>query len=408
VRASDRAVRIIQAAEMEAAGADGQTTRVVGINLDITERKQAANALLETKSFLQSTLDALSAHIAILDEHGTIIKVNAAWNGFASENHFLGSHCGVGENYLKVCDSVFGSYSEEGPAVASGIRAIMAGQRAEFHLEYPCHSPQAQRWFMMRATRFGGDGPVRIVVAHEDITARIQAAELLAANETLLRQFIQHTPAAIAILDTQPRYIQASERWMQDYHLAGRDIIGKSHYEIFPDVPQRWKDIHQRVLAGAVERCDEDPFPRADGSTDWLQWETRPLRKAAGEIGGLIFFTQVITERKQREAEREKLISELQVALAEVKTLSGMITICGWCKNVRNDTGYWSTVEQYVRSHSDATFSHGMCPDCAEKFTKTTFCRPIPPSSRFFARSNSLQQLCHEPGAGVSVWIAGA
>jgi CHASE3 domain sensor protein len=75
-----------------------------------------------------------------------------------------------------------------------------------------------------------------------------------------------------------------------------------------------------------------------------------------------------LTQRRRAEIEREKLIGQLQLALAEVKTLSGMIPICGWCKSVRNDKGYWSSVEHYVRTHTDATFSHGMCPDCAEKF----------------------------------------
>jgi CHASE3 domain sensor protein len=75
-----------------------------------------------------------------------------------------------------------------------------------------------------------------------------------------------------------------------------------------------------------------------------------------------------LTQRRLIEIEREKLIGELQLALAEVKTLSGMIPICGWCKSVRADEGYWQTVEQYVGTHTDATFSHGMCPSCAEKF----------------------------------------
>jgi CHASE3 domain sensor protein len=75
-----------------------------------------------------------------------------------------------------------------------------------------------------------------------------------------------------------------------------------------------------------------------------------------------------LRQRRRVEIEREKLIGELQLSLAEVKTLSGMIPICGWCKSVRADEGYWQTVEQYVRAHSEATFSHGMCPDCAEKF----------------------------------------
>jgi CHASE3 domain sensor protein len=78
--------------------------------------------------------------------------------------------------------------------------------------------------------------------------------------------------------------------------------------------------------------------------------------------------TREMNRRRRGEIEREKLIGELQQALAEVKTLSGMIPICGWCKSIRSDKGYWQTVEQYVGTHTDATFSHGMCPSCAEKF----------------------------------------
>ncbi len=134
-----------------------------------------------------------------------------------------------------------------------------------------------------------------------EISERRQAEEALAASEVLLRQFIQHTPAAIAMLDTDMCYLQASARWLQDYKLVGQDIIGQSHYDIFPETPDRWKAIHARVLAGATERSEEDHFLRADGSTDWLQWEALPWYKSGGAIGGVIFFTQVITARKQAE-----------------------------------------------------------------------------------------------------------
>jgi hypothetical protein len=96
--------------------------------------------------------------------------------------------------------------------------------------------------------------------------------------------------------------------------------------------------------------------------------ETRAKVVRVGDRNVRMTALRDITERKQHEAEREKLITELKAALAEVKTLSGMIPICGWCKSVRSDQGYWQSVEQYVRSHTDATFSHGMCPSCTEKF----------------------------------------
>jgi PAS domain S-box-containing protein len=125
--------------------------------------------------------------------------------------------------------------------------------------------------------------------------------EAVKTNEALLRLFIKHTPAAIAMFDTEMRYLQVSDRFLTDYDLEGRDIIGKLHYDVFPDLPERWKEVHRRILAGAVERCEEDPYITPDGSTGWLQWESLPWRTGGGEIGGLILFTQVITARKRAE-----------------------------------------------------------------------------------------------------------
>ena len=125
--------------------------------------------------------------------------------------------------------------------------------------------------------------------------------EAVKTNEALLRLFIKHTPAAIAMLDTDMRYLQVSDRFLTDYNLEGQELIGKSHYEVFPHLPDRWKEAHLRILAGSVERCEEDPYVDSDGSTGWLQWESLPWRKGNGEIGGLILFTQVITGRKRAE-----------------------------------------------------------------------------------------------------------
>jgi PAS domain S-box-containing protein len=153
---------------------------------------------------------------------------------------------------------------------------------------------------------------LRIVGVNIDVTAQRAAESALRANEALLREFVKHAPAAIAMLDRDLRYLQASDRWLTDYRLEASSIIGKSHYEVFPDIPLRWRDVHQRVLRGSIEKCDEDPFPRADGRTEWLQWEARPWRLADGSIGGLIFFTQVITARKEMELELRKRRVELE------------------------------------------------------------------------------------------------
>ena len=132
-------------------------------------------------------------------------------------------------------------------------------------------------------------------------TPSIPTQTLLTNEQSLLRLFIKHTPAAIAMFDTDMRYIQVSDRFLTDYELEGQDLVGRSHYDVFPNIPTRWREAHRRILAGAVERCEEDSYIASDGSTGWLQWESLPWRKVDGEIGGLILFTQVITARKRAE-----------------------------------------------------------------------------------------------------------
>ena len=144
-----------------------------------------------------------------------------------------------------------------------------------------------------------------------DISARKQTEAALAQSENQVRLFVEHTPASVAMFDREMRYVLTSRRWLKDYNLGEQDVIGRSHYDVFPEISQRWKEIHQRCLAGAVETCEQDPFPRLDGKLDWVRWEVRPWYGAADEIGGILMFTEVITERKQAEAELELQRAEL-------------------------------------------------------------------------------------------------
>ncbi|HSE93616.1 MAG TPA: GAF domain-containing protein, partial [Methylomirabilota bacterium] len=142
----------------------------------------------ESQRFLQSTLDALSAHVAVLDETGTIIAVNGAWRRFADAHRLGDRPYGLGDNYLAVCEAARGEGAAEAAAVAAAIRTVLRGERAEFHLEYDCHGPTDRRWFVVRITRFTGPGLVRVVVAHENISERRLAEEALQRNEEHVRQ----------------------------------------------------------------------------------------------------------------------------------------------------------------------------------------------------------------------------
>jgi PAS domain S-box-containing protein len=127
--------------------------------------------------------------------------------------------------------------------------------------------------------------------------ARERSERTLRESEEKLRLLVLYAPSAIAMFDRDMRYLAYSRRWLTDYGLGEQDLIGRSHYEVFPDLPDRWKEVHRRCLNGATEEHEEDPFPRPDGSVDWVRWAVHPWRNNSGEVGGLIIFSEVVTER---------------------------------------------------------------------------------------------------------------
>jgi PAS domain S-box-containing protein len=153
------------------------------------------------------------------------------------------------------------------------------------------------------------DGTGAIVGASKiarDITQRKRAEEDLRESEERFRLFVEHAPAALAMFDREMRYLHWSERWRTDYGLEERDLYGVSHYELFPELPQVWKEIHRRGLAGEVLRAEQDRFERPDGSVQWLRWEVRPWYDRKGEVAGIVIFAEDITEGKLAEDARRE------------------------------------------------------------------------------------------------------
>lgn len=154
-------------------------------------------------------------------------------------------------------------------------------------------------------------------------------------SSILLRLFVKHTPAAVAIVDTEMRYLLVSDRWLQDFRIEEASIIGKSHYEVFSEIEkmEEWKELHRRALSGEILRREEDPFPRLDGTVDWLKWELVPWYLEDGDIGGIIMFAEVITERKNavlrlaREKERAQLYLDTAGTIFVVLDRNGNIVL---------------------------------------------------------------------------------
>ena len=156
----------------------------------------------------------------------------------------------------------------------------------------------------------GKDGAIiGVVLIFRDISRRRKAEQALEQSEARLSLFVEHAPVALAMFDRDMRYLNASRRWISDYHLEDQEIIGRSHYDIFPEIGDGLRAVHRRCLAGAVEKAEADRFERADGSVQWLHWEARPWRGHDGEIGGIVIFTEDLTALKRSEqAAREALL----------------------------------------------------------------------------------------------------
>lgn len=140
-------------------------------------------------------------------------------------------------------------------------------------------------------------------------------ADELRRREHLLGLFISHAPTAIAMLDRDMRYLAVSRRWLSEYGLEGRNVSGLSYYDLFPETDERWRAIHRACLGGKTAASQEDRLVGSDGTVNWLRWEIHPWHDIDGHVGGIIIFTEFITERKEAESEIRHLATHLQVML---------------------------------------------------------------------------------------------
>jgi PAS domain S-box-containing protein len=188
IRTPDGRVKWIRSRTSPIRDQAGELIRIVGIAEDISERKRAEQALLASHEFVQSTIDALSSSMCVLDEKGTIIEVNRTWKDFANANRKVHvhecsdsceweEHFGAGVSYLDACDRAVSNGAVEAAEFASGIRSLLRGDMEEFTKEYACHAPHERRWFVAKVTRFFHSGLPRIVVEHVNITTRKLAEE---------------------------------------------------------------------------------------------------------------------------------------------------------------------------------------------------------------------------------------
>lgn len=217
------------------------------------------------------------------------------------------------------------------------VRQLLDGKRSSFEVENRYVTKfGAPKWVRKTVSmvRDDRDSASSFLVLATDVTARKQAEEALRVSEEQLRLFIEHAPAAIAMFDCQMHYLALSQRWKTEYGIMG-NVVGRSHYEVFPEIPDRWKEAHRRGLAGEVVQADEDPFPRNDGSVQWTKWEVHPWYMGT-EVGGIMIMAEEITSRVQARLALERSEERLRQVLE--KTHTGI-----WDWEIESGKVFWTS-----------------------------------------------------------------
>jgi PAS domain S-box-containing protein len=214
---------------------DGRLICIRGTTQDVTASHLAAEELARSRDFFQATLDSLPTEIVVLDGRGDVIMCNRAWVAFATANG-APTATGIGANYLSACDA---ANEEAGACTAAALRAIIAGTSQEFTIEYPCHGPEFERWFALRATRYDGPGPARVVVAHDETTARRRADTEISTQAALLDE----VDVAVVAINEAGQVI----RW----NARAEGMFGHSHSEAMGSRAM------QLIVGGDLARAEE-------------------------------------------------------------------------------------------------------------------------------------------------------
>lgn len=278
------------------------------------QRRQIETQLRESQQQYQSLVAAAPVGIFRTDAAGQAVYVNEGWHRISGLS--LAQAQGAGWRQAL--------HPDDRDRVATEWYAAVQANRP-FQLEYRFQSVTGQTHWVYGQAVAERDATGQItgyVGTITDISDR-KAVELqLQERENLLDLLIQFAPVSIIMCDREMRYLLITQQAVQQYQLESIPaVLGRSHYEVFPHLPDAWKQVHQRCLAGAVERREEDSFINANGVEQWLCWEVRPWYTATQEIGGIIIFSEDITARKQIETHLRHSEERLRRVLEEMPVM---------------------------------------------------------------------------------------
>jgi PAS domain S-box-containing protein len=340
------------------------------------ERSRIERELRSARAFFRTAFDALDDHVAILDDMGVIVEVNHAWKQFALENGYPDTGAGRGHNYLEACAAAGARGAPEASAVALGLRELLDGERESFSILYPCNAPGEERWFQLNATRIAEGGTQRLMVAHQNVTARLRAERDLREREERYRLVGRATKDVLWDWDIRTDQVVWGEMASTAFGHAVADSGARSWWmtHVHPDDLARINDGLWHLLHGDGDTwSDEYRYRRSDGTYCAVLDRAYVLRDEAGSALRMIGSMTDLTDQRKAQAQlrdsevryrllfnsnpspiwlvdeaRMRCISANDAALAQYGyTLEEFLTLSAYDIRVPSE---WAQLDQLVQS----------------------------------------------------------
>ena len=323
-------VRAIGHAEFE----DGTCKRLYGTFQDIDEKKRIELEVTNSRNMLDNVLNSASEVSIIATDKDGVISV---FNKGAEKLLGYSSHEVVGRATPEIIH-LENEIQQRSKQLSFQYGIPVTGFRTFVH-KAELESSEVSEWTYK--TKSGTEIPVSLVVTvirnyqneiigylgvATDLSARRKVEQELKEERARLMAFVEHAPASVAMFDKDIKYLAVSNKWMEDYRLTKKNILGLSHYEVFPNIGQPWKDIHSRCVGGEIIRNEEERWrPNGWEEDQYLSWEVRPWYQFDGDIGGIMMFTQDVTDSvRQREELRDARFQSEQASAAKSEFLANM------------------------------------------------------------------------------------
>lgn len=269
----------------------------LGVSKDITDDVRSRQELRDSEDRLRALVENMPAFVTVFDGEGRYLELSP------SAALLMGKPRGelLGRSFGEILPP---ETAREFERTLADLRKRGKGIHKVDQLRVEGTKRYMESWIFVLEEREGS--PVLFGSIGIDVTGQREAEQALEHSRDLMRYIIENSRSAVAVHDRDLRYIYVSRRYLEEYRVRERDLIGRHHYEVFPDLPVKWRQAHRRALEGEVVRGDDDPFPRADGTVDWTRWECRPWYQADGQVGGIVVYTEVITRERAARLELER------------------------------------------------------------------------------------------------------